>query len=99
MRTFTYLMGHRTSLRITLLCLFFVSELFYLQFLDMKIPNNGEHAVFIGECIINTCSCKIHRQSRTYLERKITGLTMNIIFIFINLKISHYILFIHHKIL
>lgn len=51
MRTFTFLMGRETSLRIILLCLFFISELLYLQFLDAKIPNNGENAVYIGKYI------------------------------------------------
>lgn len=53
MRTFTFLMGRETSLRITLLSLFFISELLYIQFLDMKIPNNGENSVYIGKSCIN----------------------------------------------
>jgi len=52
MRTLTFLMGRETSLRIILLCLFFVSELFYLQFIDTKIPNNGEHLVYIGKYLV-----------------------------------------------
>jgi hypothetical protein len=42
-------MGRETSLRITLLCLFFISELLFLQFLNMKLPNNGEYLVYIGK--------------------------------------------------
>lgn len=53
MRTFTFLMGREISLRITLLCLFFISELLYIQFLDTKIPNNGEHSVYIGKSYVN----------------------------------------------
>lgn len=53
MRTFSFLMGRETSLRIFLLCLFFISDLLYLQFLDTKIPNNGEHLVYIGKISIN----------------------------------------------
>lgn len=49
MRTFTFLMGHETSLRIILLCLFFISELLFLQYLDLKIPNNGEEGVLISK--------------------------------------------------
>ncbi|VVC32869.1 Hypothetical protein CINCED_3A023710 [Cinara cedri] len=47
MRTFTFLMGREYTLRIVLLCLFFISELLYIEFLDTKIPNNGENSVFI----------------------------------------------------
>lgn len=49
MKSFTFLLGHRTSLRIILLSSFFISEILYIQFLDMIIPNNGEHPVYIGE--------------------------------------------------
>jgi len=52
MRTFSFLISREISLRIFLLCLFFISELLYIQFLDTKIPNNGENVVYIGK--INT---------------------------------------------
>lgn len=50
MRTFTFFITCREIvLRIILLCLFFISELLYVQFLDAKIPNNGEEPVYIGK--------------------------------------------------
>lgn len=54
MRTLTFLMGRETSFRIFLLCLFFISEILFIQFLDAKIPNNGEHEVYIGKIRICT---------------------------------------------
>lgn len=53
MRTLTFLMGREISLRIFLLCLFFISEILFIQFLDTKIPNNGENQVNISKIKIS----------------------------------------------
>lgn len=60
MRTFTYLMGRECTLRIVLLCLFFISELLYIQLLDTKIPNNGELFVYIGKYKYTILQIKLH---------------------------------------
>ncbi|XP_050420721.1 acetylcholine receptor subunit alpha-1-B-like [Adelges cooleyi] len=58
MSTFTFLLGREIMIRIILLALFFISELFYIQFLNTKIPNNGSHPVYIvllyRNCLIQT---------------------------------------------
>lgn len=57
----------------------------------MKIPNNGNNAVFIGKSIFTEL-----REGEG--EFRFRSSTINI-FIFINLKMYYYILFTHHKIL
>ncbi|KAL5244524.1 hypothetical protein ACI65C_011934 [Semiaphis heraclei] len=47
MRTLSFLMGRESTTRIILLCLIFISELLYIQFLDTKLPNNGNQTVYI----------------------------------------------------
>ncbi|XP_025208517.1 neuronal acetylcholine receptor subunit beta-2-like [Melanaphis sacchari] len=47
MKIFTFLMGRESTLRLILLSIIFISELLYIQFLDMKLPNNGKETVYI----------------------------------------------------
>lgn len=54
MRTLSFLMGRESTTRIILLCLIFISELLYIQFLDTKLPNNGNQTVYIGKLSIST---------------------------------------------
>uniref|UniRef100_A0A2S2NSS6 Neuronal acetylcholine receptor subunit beta-2 n=1 Tax=Schizaphis graminum TaxID=13262 RepID=A0A2S2NSS6_SCHGA len=47
MKILTFLMGREIKLRFILLSLIFISELLYIQFLDMKLPNNGKKPVYM----------------------------------------------------
>lgn len=53
MGTSTFLMDNVTSQRITLLSLFFIFELLYILFLDIKISNNGDYLVYLSKSSIN----------------------------------------------